>query len=290
VDLPGGSYLCTLEHPDHVSVRLPVRIDRDGAWEQEVTLYRPGEVPEGFLPVPGGPYRSGEEREGVGWREELRTQDLFVSRVPVTVADYVAFLDDLGPEEARRRQPRDGELRFLVEDAGRWRCPRPGEAPPLVLGPLHPVVGVSWLDALAHAAWRSRREGRLYRLMHEGEVEKAARGVDARNFPWGDHYDGSFSNTSISWPEGPHPVPVGGFPVDESPYGVRDMAGNACTWCLNAGPEPYRHYRIFRGGAWCLVPSFAMCAYRGGNLPSSVGRGAGIRLACSPLAAWGPGR
>ncbi|MBI4575220.1 MAG: SUMF1/EgtB/PvdO family nonheme iron enzyme [Planctomycetes bacterium] len=282
VELPGGSYLCELTHPGYAPVRLPARIDRDGAWRQDVTLYRADEIPAGFCYVPGGPFRFGEERAGVGWREERRTQDLFVARVGVTVGEYIEFLNDLDIEEARSRAPRDGETRFLVEEGGRFRLHRQGEGAPVPLSTDCPVLGVSWFDALACSAWRSRRDGRVYRLLHEEEFEKAARGVDGRTHPWGERYDGTFSNTTVSHAAGPRPVAAGSFEVDESPYGIRDLAGNMETCCLNAPENPYRQYCLLRGGAWNDTPDQARATHRGGDDPADARRGVGLRWAVSP--------
>ncbi|MBI4575477.1 MAG: SUMF1/EgtB/PvdO family nonheme iron enzyme, partial [Planctomycetes bacterium] len=290
IELPGGSYLCELTHPDYAPVRLPVCIDRDGAWRQAVTLYRADEVPAGFCYVPGGPFRSGEEREGVGWKEARSTQDLFVARVAVTVCEYIEFLDDRDVEEARRRQPREGDTKFLVEDGGRFRLHREGEGAPVPLSANCPVLGVSWFDAVAYSAWRARRDGRPYRLLHEEEFEKAARGVDGRAYPWGDRYDGTFSNTIESHEAGPRPVPAGSFEADESPYGVRDLAGNMVTWCLNAPDMPFRGRpsRLLRGGTWFSTPDGARATNRRGSEPTYVYRNDGVRLALPPLS-WLPG-
>ena len=113
-----------------------------------------------------------------------------------------------------------------------------------------PVGGVSFHDAVAYAAWRADRDGRLFRLPTEFEVEKAARGVDARIYPWGDAYDGTFSNTNVSHRERPRLTPVGSYPFDCSPYGAMDLAGNILTWCWNGAGAALRDEFCMRGGFW----------------------------------------
>jgi serine/threonine-protein kinase len=148
-----------------------------------------------------------------------------------------------------------------VEGPSRAYCPeeRAGELP---------IECVSWFDAVAYCRWRSTRDGCVYRLPTEIEWEKAARGVDGRRLPWGNQFDPSFCKMSQSRPEHAQPEPVGSFPTDTSPYGVRDLAGGMRCWAADvfgqltaeeamAEPEPppgtprdQFGIRVLRGGAW----------------------------------------
>jgi len=104
------------------------------------------------------------------------------------------------------------------------------------------VLGVSWYDAVAFAAWRAQRDGLPWRLPREPEWEKAARGVDGRIHVWGDHFDASWACIA-----GERPAPVDAFPVDESVYGVRGLAGNSSDWC---GDPSSPAGTAVRGGSW----------------------------------------
>ncbi|MBI2920587.1 MAG: SUMF1/EgtB/PvdO family nonheme iron enzyme [Planctomycetes bacterium] len=271
--LPRGSYHCRLG-----TVRFPVRIDRAGAWSQDVNLYRPGEIPAGFCCVPASSYIFGGRHAGGREEETKHAGDLFVARFPLTFADWLEFLNDLAEagrgDEARARQPREGDAKFLREVAGRFGIRDVAAG--------YPVMGVSWTDALAYVAWRSRRDGRVYRLLHEEEFEKAARGVDGRAYPWGDEYDATYSNTTNSHGEGPHVTLPGSFPADESPYGIVDLGGNMPTWCWNALEAPWRAWSAIRGGAWGYARSLAALADRRGDVRTAVSRLLGVRICCSP--------
>ncbi|MHC4597443.1 MAG: GxxExxY protein [Planctomycetota bacterium] len=286
VTLDRGSYLCRLRHPGFREVRLPVRIDRGGAWEQEVNLYAEKVVPGGFCQVSDGPFlEGGDERHG-GEFSEKRTLDFFVARYPVTVGEYLVFLNHLAetdPDAARARQPREADMKFLVEGEGRWRTPEDGEENPLNVSDELPVFGVSWFDALAYCAWRSAREGFLFTLPHEEEFEKASRGVDGRRYPWGDATDNVFSNTLYSFAEGGRLLKPGSFPVDESPYGVVDLAGNMPAWCLNSPEIQFQRDRLIRGGAWCFTSDRSAASHRVGLEPQTAYRHTGFRLVLRPL-------
>jgi serine/threonine-protein kinase len=160
---------------------------------------------------------------------------------------------------------------------------------------------VDWYGASAFAAWRAARTGRPWRLPAELEWEKAARGVDGRLFPWGDQADATWMCIRTSHAERAMPAPVTDYALDESPYGVRGMAGGVRDWCLDRGdelgppidgdrariepdldPDP-EAARVYRGGDWYGLAVHARAAYRAWNKPRTRNYSLGFRCA-RPLA------
>src|SRR4051812_17206655 len=129
------------------------------------------------------------------------------------------------------------------------RCAKPrldlGSEPEL------PMTQVSWHEARAFCAFAGGR------LPTEAEWEKAARGTDGREFPWGNDADCARGNWGNFDGEGPcagknpgHPVAVGSYPEGASPFGVLDLAGNVWEWVEDKyEDEPAR--RVVRGGSCC---------------------------------------
>ncbi|MFZ5915742.1 MAG: SUMF1/EgtB/PvdO family nonheme iron enzyme [Chloroflexota bacterium] len=175
---------------------------------------------------------------------------------------------------------------FVESSAGAVSPPRHwkgGAVPPELAR--HPVVNVTWQDALAYCAWLSGRTGKQYRLPTEAEWEKAAswepQGSKKRAYPWGDDWDPARCSNAASPERGVSPVghysQVGG----DSAYGISDMAGNVWEWTLSkwgrdrsqpAFVYPYNptdgrqaldgsELRVLRGGSfhdgrgWCRVSS-----------------------------------
>ncbi|MEK7465995.1 MAG: bifunctional serine/threonine-protein kinase/formylglycine-generating enzyme family protein [Planctomycetota bacterium] len=284
--LPAGSWRLEVRHPVYATAIVPVLLAREGRWEQQVALYRPEEIPEGFVYVTAGPFTLGGRRGGAP-RPERRghAEDFFIAKYPVTAGEYVDYLNVLAGtgriDEARKRRPRERELPLVVEREGRFEL-QPADAPDAYhTRPDLPVGGVSWGDAVAYAAWRSDRDGRLFRLPTDFEFEKAARGVDARIYPWGDSFDATFSNTNATHRDRAHLMPVGSYPVDCSPYGGMDLAGNILTWCWTATEGELHHEFCLRGGFWIGSWYTSQVARVWSAEPGTTFRQHGFRL-CMP--------
>jgi serine/threonine-protein kinase len=238
--------------------------------------------------------------------------DFAISRYPVTLAEYCAFLDDLERTSAHvalRHAPHEqrGPEGFAVRRTkqGRWE-PDPiiieGDARKLFPeedGHLWkvPVHLIDWFDALAYCRWQTARLGHAVRLPIEIEWEKAARGVDGRFYPWGDRFDATFCLVRGARAFAPQPEPIGTFPTDASPYGVHDMAGGMREWVgdifgeksaieLELEERPTGDtargesgWRQVRSGAWLTDHKWARCASRGGLYPLNRGTGLGFRVA-----------
>src|SRR5690606_22313892 len=102
----------------------------------------------------------------------------------------------------------------------------------------HPVTRVDWVTGMEYCKWLSdllRKElpdNLILRLPTEAEWEKAARGTDGREFPWGNEFDKNKCNYEAAR-EG-DTIPVGSCsPQGDSPYGCADMAGNIWEWTYN---------------------------------------------------------
>jgi iron(II)-dependent oxidoreductase len=136
------------------------------------------------------------------------------------------------------------------------------------------VTGVSREDAAAYCKWLSGKLGVRFnfKLPTEAQWEKAARGTDARNYPWGnrkpDKILANFASNKTS--------PVGSYIQGASPYGLLDMAGNVWEWCQDLYDGKYYHsspdknptgpksgtIRVMRGGSWDVRAVILRCSYR----------------------------
>ena len=168
-------------------------------------------------------------------QQEVYLDAFYIDEFEVTNAEYQEFIDAIGyaaPRHWENRKYPEGE-----DDL--------------------PVVYVTWKDADAYCRWAGKR------LPTEAEWEKAARGTDARIWPWGNEFDITKCNVE-SW-EGSGPKAVGSYPQCVSPYGVYDMAGNVWEWTdswYDAYPgstftadEFGQQYRVLRGGSWYYYDS-----------------------------------
>ncbi len=124
----------------------------------------------------------------------------------------------------------------------------------------------------------------------EAQWEKAARGTEGREFPWGDEYDANkLSCSKKRHGDANTTAPVGSFPGGVSPYGCLDMAGNVWQWCLDIKdpnvPTPKgnrpdsRERRVAKGGSWRYWNDQTFrSAYQGSSVPTHRGDGTGFRL------------
>ena len=124
----------------------------------------------------------------------------------------------------------------------------------------HPVVLISYEDALAYAAWKGRQDNLSYRLPDADEWEKAARGGDSRYFPWGNSWQNDATNWQQHGPEGTSQV--GAYPTSRSPYGVEDMAGNVFEFTSTIFTQDGQTQAVMKGCAWDDLPGFCRVAYR----------------------------
>ncbi|MHC5036891.1 MAG: bifunctional serine/threonine-protein kinase/formylglycine-generating enzyme family protein [Planctomycetota bacterium] len=320
--LPMGSYLLIIHktgdtegsslgegvplEKDFHPLRIPLSLERRKEEHVRVTLFPQDEIPPGFLQITGGKYISQGDRDNPysGPREIKEMSDFFLARFQVTCREYLEFLNALAskdPREAALRAPREsgegesywpqGEDGRFTIPTGAW-CARQGEGEGtrvcrLAQSPVDweedwPVYGISWEDLMAYVGWRRECSGHLFTLPHEEAWEKAARGADGRAFPWGNRFDETFCNMNQSHEVGGRPCPVDEFPVDESPYGVRGLGGNARELCLNDPGGEYPGWRVCRGGSWRLTAMHIRASARAGDTTANVHYNTGGRIAILP--------
>lgn len=160
--------------------------------------------------------------------------------------------------------------------------------------PSFPVVGVTWFEAQAYCSWLSSVSGYEFRLLSEMEWEVAARGNDARLYPWGNKWDNQKANVIEGQVLGPTPVGAYAVAGGVSPFGIEDQCGNVWDWTSSPYLE-YQHKsngqesiimtcrKAARGGSWHSLRKYARTACREGFMPFTFGCITGFRLACDGL-------
>lgn len=190
-----------------------------------------------MVEIPAGPFTMGDNstdpNEAPAHVVELPT--FYIDKFEVTNADFAMFVEATGYQT-------EAEVNGSKKT---WQTYFDGKTN-------HPVVKVTFGDAQAFCEWMGKR------LPTEIEWEKAARGTDQRDFPWGDLWDTTRANVKLTGLRGT--AAVGSFSGGASPYGVEDMAGNVWEWT----DSPYLAYpgstyqdpqytadaRVTRGGGW----------------------------------------
>ncbi|MBI3269782.1 MAG: SUMF1/EgtB/PvdO family nonheme iron enzyme [Planctomycetes bacterium] len=195
----------------------PMLVPREGVL-QEPTTRLPREVVSArdgarMVLVPTGKFHFSERYE----ERYLRTY--YVDAFPVTNRQYEVFV-----KEAGKLPPEHWPGRRIP--AGR---------------DLHPVVNVTWMDAFLYAQWAGKT------LPTEDQWEKAARGTDGREYPWGREFWAHMTNSR----EGRvgDTTPVDRFEGGRSPWGAYDMAGNVWGWTGSWFDEK-QLWRVVRGGSF----------------------------------------
>jgi formylglycine-generating enzyme required for sulfatase activity len=228
----------------------------------------------------------------------VRLETFEIGRYSITNAQYALFINNDGynpnqwwwDEAGRAWLVRDDTTTGGLEPYQRrqfknlpafWNDDRYGSA-----RPNHPVVGISWYEAMAYSRWLSQHpvynpEGHTYVLPSEAEWEYAAKGAQRRPYPWGvtrpdserANFDQIYDGTST----------VGCFAAGATPEGVDDLAGNVWEWtCSIYSPYPYdpenghevldnpqlRRF-VVRGGGWRDHRIFLRTSYRNHVAPDN---------------------
>jgi formylglycine-generating enzyme required for sulfatase activity len=150
----------------------------------------------------------------------------------------------------------------------------------------HPVVGVSWYEAVAFCKWLAAQTGEAIRLPTEQEWQRAAQGDTKWAYPYGDTFDAAKCNFNT---KGTTPVTqYEGKGKGDSPFGAVDMSGNVWEWCVTdyemetQDVNANANTRVLRGGSWRNLNTDDLRAdYRNGSLPLNEYIIRGFRLARS---------
>ena len=227
-----------------------------------------------MVTIPAGEFLMGNP-EGKGRADEWPQRSVYldafaIDQVEVTNERYLAFVATTG----HRNPPNPYGTGPLQSAKGIEQLP---------------VVQTTWYDAKAYCSWAKKR------LPTEAEWEKAARGTDGRLFPWGNEPANiKRANFDREWEEEKTLHPVGSLPEGDSPYGVKDMAGNAREWVSDwydadyykhapernpQGPDKKGVVRSIRGGSWHSPAADVTTSARGRGGFALQTHGTGFRCA-----------
>ena len=179
---------------------------------------------------------------------EVQLDPFYIDKYPVRVSQYAEFLKATGHPEPRF-----------------WHDPR-------LNGANQPIIGVSWEDARAYAAWANKQ------LPSEAQWEFAARGREDRPFPWGNLEPDSNLCNFADYLGMPSIVSM--HQDGQTPDGIYDLGGNIYEWTSDSF-VPYSAringtvqsglcpLRAVRGGCWKSPPGELRCSFRKGVFPES---------------------
>lgn len=200
---------------------------------------------------------------------QVTLNNYYIGKYEVTLAQFKAFIEDSGYNTDAEKGT-GGYGSYIWEngnwnnkDGINWRHDVNGK---LQSDDRHPVIHISWNDAMEFCKWLSSKTGKNFTLPTEAEWEYAARGGNKSK---GYQYAGSNEIGSVAWHSdnsGYKTHPVGLKQANE--LGLYDMSGNVWEWCSDWYGENYYanspannpkgpdagSLRVLRGGSWLNFP------------------------------------
>jgi len=232
ITLKPGTYTITVHTKGYIQSDQVVQLQPNETRSIEVQM-TPGAVPPGMALIPAGEFLMGEDGSSPDEAPQRKVfvEAFYIDKYEVTNEQFKAVFPSFQYGQGKGS---------------------------------HPVTGITYNEAVAFASAVGKR------LPTEMEWEKAARGTDEREYPWGNVFQASACNVE----GGPNArtFEVGHFRAGVSPYGCMDMAGNALEWTSSwyqAYPgnqviqkEYGQLFRVLRGGSFRTKAFDARCARR----------------------------
>lgn len=258
-------------------------------------------IPAGEFLMGSDPTTDKDAYDDEGPQHAVYLSDFYIARTPVTNTQFAVFSEAQGYQTTAEREGFGwvwvGSKWERVKGAN-WRNPG-GPETDIAGKEEHPVVQVSWHDAVAFCSWLSEVTGRPFRLPTEAEWEKAARGSTTGTgrghlYPWGDALPSDKLcnfNTRVG-----STTPVDAYLQGATPdTGMLDLAGNVWEWLADwydadfytnsparnpVGPTSGQ-YRVLRGGSWNNSQRNIRAAVRYRRYPDLRNSNIGFRCACA---------
>lgn len=260
--------------------------------------WRPNDL-DRFIEIDAGEYQAGLKKEA----KEI-PYHYFVAKYPVTNSQFGRFIKEDGYQNKefwselgwawRTGKYDERTMQDLEHD---WLEHRPLAKRNMpyywhnleLSNAIAPVVGVCWYEAEAYCNWLSKKivavpDGYVARLANDHEWERAARGKDGREYPWGEGFNKTASNT---WDSDATGSGLGGttavctFPNGVSADEVWDMSGNVWEW-TRSWYDDDKKYHIVRGGSWIGYHWFARASFCNWSIPLMFNDDLGFRVVIAP--------
>ncbi len=257
---------------------------------------RGGEYEPEMVYVEGGSFRMGSnEYKSERPPHRVTVSSFYIGKYEIKVSEFKKFIDDSGyrtdADKGDGSYIWDGSY-WTIKAGVNWCCDVGGNTRPQSEYN-HPVIHISWNDAIAYCEWLKGKTGKSYRLPTEAEWEYAARGG---NMSQGFKFSGSNNIRAVAWywdKADKKTHPVGQKQANE--LGIYDMSGNVYEWCQDwylldyyssspannpQGPSSGSR-RVLRGGGWLNNASYCRSSNRLSNSPDRRFNNLGFRVVSS---------